>query len=101
MKPYGSFGNIEGTFDEYTGLIYDGAFSEHMVSRERKGLTGENIDENEAKEIAKNFAGVSDEKIENKGLSENGNIPVYNFDIKMDERSNKEYLYFSKGWSFS
>lgn len=35
----GAFGNIEGAFSEYTGLIYDGAFSEHMVSAEKKGLT--------------------------------------------------------------
>lgn len=80
----GSFGNIEGAFDEYTGLIYDGAFSEHIVSAEKKGLTGENIDEEKAKQIAKEFAGAED--IEAKGLSENGDIPVYNFDVKVRKR---------------
>ena len=59
-----NFGNIESTFDEYTGLIYDGAFSEHMVSRERKGLTGENIDEENAKKIVKEFTGANEENIE-------------------------------------
>lgn len=94
---HGSFGNIEGTFDEYTGLIYDGAFSEHMVSRERKGLTGENVDENKAKEIIKEFTGANDDKIESKGLSENGNIPVYNFEIKMEENNTKSIAISQKG----
>ena len=93
----GSFGNIEGTFDEYTGLIYDGAFSEHMVSRERKGLTGENIDENKAKEIVKEFTGASEDKIEAKGLAENGNIPVFNFEIKMDNDQIKSIAVAQKG----
>lgn len=52
-----SFDTIEGTFDDYTGLIYDGAFSEHMTSRERKGLTGDEIGEDQAREIAKRFIG--------------------------------------------
>lgn len=93
----GSFGNIETTFDEYTGLIYDGAFSEHMVSFERKGLTGEDIDENRAKEIAKEFTGASDEKIESKGFSENGNIPSYNFEVKMDDKNKKGIGISQKG----
>ena len=50
-----SFKNIEENFQEYAGLIYDGAFSEHMTSTERKGLTGENIDEEQAKQKAKDF----------------------------------------------
>lgn len=80
-----SFGNIENTFHDYAGLIYDGAFSEHMISPERRGLTGENIDENKAREIAKNFTGASDENISSNGLMENGNIPLFNFIIKQDD----------------
>lgn len=90
------FGNIESAFDEYTGLIYDGAFSEHMVSFERKGLTGENIEESKAKEIVKNFTGASEEKIKSNGLSENGNIPVYSFEIETDN-GNKNISVSQKG----
>ena len=79
-----SFGNIETTFHDYAGLIYDGAFSEHMTSPERKGLTGDNIDENKAKEIAKYFTGANDESISSNGLMENGNIPQFNFIINQD-----------------
>ena len=81
-----SFDTIEGTFHDYTGLIYDGAFSEHMTSRERKGLTGEDIDEEKAKEIVKQFVGEDKVKeITGNGLSENGNIPSYNFYIKLND----------------
>lgn len=82
-----AFGNIEATFDDYTGLIYDGAFSEHMTSPERKGLTGEDIDENKAKEIVKEFTGASEDKISSNGLSENGNIASYNFIVNENENS--------------
>lgn len=93
----GSFENIEGTFSEYTGLIYDGAFSEHMISPERKGLTGENIDEEKAKKIVKEFTGAKDDEIEAKGLSENGNIPSYNFEIKMEKDNTKSLSISQKG----
>lgn len=79
-----SFSNLEEDFHEYSGLIYDGAFSEHMTSPERKGLTGEDIDEQKAKELASNFIGANDiEEITSNGLSENGNIPSYSFSAKM------------------
>lgn len=92
-----SLGNIESTFDEYTGLIYDGAFSEHLTSIERKGLTGENIDEEAAKQIIKEFTGISEENIESKGLSENGNIPSFNFEIKMNDDNKKSISISQKG----
>ncbi len=82
-----SFGNIEATFDDFTGLIYDGAFSEHMTSPERKGLTGENIDENKAKEIVKEFTEADESDISSNGISENGNIPSYNFIVKTNDNS--------------
>jgi len=47
-----SFSNLEENFHEYAGLIYDGAFSEHLTGRDKKGLTGENITEEQAKQKA-------------------------------------------------
>lgn len=93
----GSFANIEGAFSEYTGLIYDGAFSEHMVSSEKKGLTGENIDEEKAKKIVMDYTGVNEDKIEAKGLSENGSIASYNFEVKMNEKDKKSIAISQKG----
>ena len=84
-----SFKNIEENFQQYAGLIYDGAFSEHMTSPERVGLTGENIEEEQAKQKAKEFIGEEKiEEITSNGLIENGNIAVYDFYIKLKE--NKE-----------
>lgn len=79
-----SFSGLEENFHEYAGLIYDGAFSEHLTSPERKGLTGDDIDEEKAKEIATSFFGQDRiEEITSNGLSENGNIPSYDFYIKI------------------
>ena len=49
-----SFDNLEETFHEYSGLIYDGAFSEHITKEEKVGLTGENIDEENIQNISTN-----------------------------------------------
>ena len=77
-----SFSNLEENFHEYSGLIYDGAFSEHLISNEPKGLTGEDIDEDKAKQVAEEFIGKNNIKeISNLGLSENATIPVYDFSV--------------------
>ena len=77
-----SFSNLEENFHEYAGLIYDGAFSEHLTSNEPKGLTGEDIDENRAKEKVEEFIGKENIKeISSLGFSENATIPVYDFSI--------------------
>ena len=77
-----SFSNLEENFHEYAGLIYDGAFSEHLTSNEAKGLTGEDIDENRAKEKVEEFIGKEKIKeINTLGFSENATIPVYDFSI--------------------
>ena len=76
------FGSIEENFKEYDGLIYDGAYSEHITSKEKKGLTGEDINEEKAKEIAESFIGKDNIKeTQNSGLSENGTIKSYSFEI--------------------
>lgn len=94
-----SFGNLEENFHEYSGLIYDGAFSEHMTNPERKGLTGDNIDEERAHEIAKGYFGEDKiEEIITNGLSENGNIPSYDLYVKIkNEDSNANISISQKG----
>ena len=52
-----SFSNLEENFHEYSGLIYDGAFSEHLTSEEKKGITGEDIEEEQAKKKSEEFIG--------------------------------------------
>ena len=86
-----SFSNLEENFHEYAGLIYDGAFSEHLTSVDKKGLTGENISEEEAKKIASEFIG-NDKigEINSSGLLENNTIPAYDFNIKLKNDKDKD-----------
>lgn len=77
-----SFSNLEENFHEYSGLIYDGAFSEHLTNNEKKGLTGNDIEEERAKQIAEDFVGKDKIKeTSNLGFSENATIPAYDFSI--------------------
>ena len=81
-----TFDVVEENFHEFTGLIYDGAFSEHLTSAEKKGLTGDEIDEESAKLKAEEFIGKDKIKsTENNGYVENGDIPVYRFEMTMDD----------------
>ena len=80
-----SFDNLEQTFHEYSGLIYDGAFSEHITKAEKVGLTGENIDEETAKNKAKELFDQNNIKeITSYGKSE-GDINSYNFGITFND----------------
>lgn len=79
-----SFSSLEENFHEYSGLIYDGAFSDHMTSAEKKGLTGDDIDENRARDIAKDFFGRDNvEEITSITFSENADIPSFDMNIKL------------------
>ena len=93
-----SFSNLEENFHEYAGLIYDGAFSEHMTNPEQKGLTGEDINAEQAKQKVIEFIGEENIKeITENGLSENGNIPSYQyFVIKNDEDQTGISIAFSQ-----
>lgn len=93
-----SFSNLEENFHEYSGLIYDGAFSEHMTSGNKKGLTGDEIDEDFAKKIAEDFIGKDKIKeLSNLGLSENADISAYDFSIKTNEDNNINISVSKKG----
>ena len=81
-----TFEVVEENFHEFTGLIYDGAFSEHITSSEKRGLTGDEIDEERAKQIAEEFIGKDKIKnTQNNGYVENGDIPVYRFEMTTNE----------------
>jgi len=81
-----TFDVVEQNFHEYTGLIYDGAFSEHIISSDKKGLTGDEIDEETAKQKAEEFVGKDKIKnTQNNGFVENGDIPVYRFEMTTND----------------
>lgn len=93
-----SFSNLEENFHEYTGLIYDGAFSEHLTGVEKKGLTGDDISEEQAKEKIENFIGKeSIKETDSLGYSENATIPVYDFSVNTNDEKNINISISKKG----
>ncbi len=92
------FSNLEENFHEYSGLIYDGAFSEHLTNEGKKGLVGEEINEEKATSIVKEFIGENRiEELSSLGLSQNANIPSFNFSIKTKEDNNINIAISQKG----
>ena len=53
-----SFGNMEDKFNNYPSMIYDGPFSDNVIEGRPKGLEGEDISLDAAKEKAKKFVGA-------------------------------------------
>ena len=93
-----SFGNLEENFHEYSGLIYDGAFSEHLTGVEKKGLVGDDIDEETAKSKITEFIGEKNIKeLNSLGYIENADIPVYEFSIKNQNDENINISISKKG----
>ena len=93
-----SFGNITKSFEEYAGLIYDGAYSEHINEGAKKALTGEELTEDQAKEKVKLYLGEDKvQEITSNGLIENGQIPAYDFTVKLNgEEENYAYISITK-----
>lgn len=92
------FGSIEENLKEYDGLIYDGAYSEHITGSSKKGLTGKEIDEEKAKQIAESFAGKDNIKeLNSLGLAENGNIKCYTIEIITNDDNNITMAISQKG----
>lgn len=82
-------GSMEDNFHEYEGLIYDGAYSEHITSPDKKGLTGDKISEEDAKNKVDEFVGKDKvEEITSYGISENASIPVFTFSLKSKKQEN-------------
>lgn len=88
------FASVDGSFDDYEGLIYDGAYSDYVSKQDKLGLTGEQITKEEADSKIKKIFG---EKIETEYIGEiKGDIESYNFNIK-DEKENFEVQISKKG----
>lgn len=91
-----AFSSIDSTFDEYEGLIYDGAYSEHLNRNEKRGLVGNEITEEEAKVKIKDYIPEEIESITSKGFIENADIQVYAFEVKVKDREDKFYIEITK-----
>lgn len=76
--PKEQFENIDKTFQDTPKLIYDGPFSDHLVTAEPRGLSGDEINSEQAKEKVKNFFGADKIK-EIKDMARNDTGPIKTF----------------------
>ena len=80
-----SFVDIDNNFNEFEGLIYDGAFSEHIELQDKKGLPEMEVTEDVAEEEVKKILKDKIKTINRKGKITQGDIPVYQFEITDNE----------------
>lgn len=95
------FSNIDANFTQYEGLIYDGAYSDHVNKADKVGLTGDEISEEEAYQKVRDFfGGERIEKINLNQFLENANIPCYDFSVKLKNQQNECNIEIAKkgGW---
>lgn len=88
--------SISKTFQDYAGLIYDGAFSEHILDVKPQMLTGKVISKEEAEAKLKEI--YKEEEIEY--ISYVGEvlnkIQLYNFKIKLKGEETEKSIYLTK-----
>ena len=91
------FSNIDSNLNEYEGLIYDGAYSDHINKIEKLGLTGEDINEETAKIKVKDFFGEENiVNIDTNGFLEEADIPSYDFSVSLKDQPQKYSITISK-----
>lgn len=94
------FSSIESNFDDYEGLIYDGAYSDFVTKPEKLGLTGDEIDEETAKsKVEEFFADKEIQEITSNGEVKGNEIDAYSFSLKTN-KIDEIYVDISKkgGW---
>lgn len=78
-----TFDGIDKTFQDYEGLIYDGAFSDHLLETTPKSLSDNIVTVEYAKKYIQNIFGNDNiEYINDRGES-SGKIELYNFEVKL------------------
>ncbi len=84
----GKIQDLDTTFQDYPTLIYDGPFSDHMSTMEARGLTGEDVTIEQARENVKDFLGADRvQNIIDAGKSDGGPINTYSFNVAMKNDS--------------
>lgn len=84
---------IGKTFTEYEGIIYDGAFSNHILTAKPEFLNGNILLSDEAKNLVKEELNI--ESIEFKSEQE-GRLPLYVFETKLSGFDTLKTLYVTK-----
>jgi germination protein YpeB len=84
-KPGDTMKKLQGVgavFQNYPTLIYDGPFSDHMTSTQAKGITGNNLNSEQAKDKVRKFLGANKiADIKDAGKNDQGPIKTYSFTV--------------------
>lgn len=75
--------SIAKSFQEYEGLIYDGAFSDHLLDRNPKYLSNNEVTKEDAKNYIITLFGAEDIEYINEKEDTQEKISLYNFDVKL------------------
>ena len=95
------FSSLESNFDDYAGLIYDGAYSDYVKQTEKLGLTGDDIDEETAKSKVQGFfenQGIKE--ITSNGIINGDDIESYSFTLKTEQNEDISVEVSKKGGWF-
>lgn len=76
------FENVDKTFKDIPKLIYDGPYSDHLVTMEPRGVTGETLNSEQAKEnIKKIFGADKIDKITDLAKNDTSPIKTYTYTV--------------------
>jgi len=94
--PSQQFENIDKTFQDYPTLIYDGPFSDHLVTAQPRGLTGNEITIEEAKQKVIEFFGEDKvNAVENGEAVNTDPIKTYTFKVTFKGVPDEQYATIS------
>lgn len=83
-SPVKQLASISSTFQDYPTLIYDGPFSDHMTSAEAKGLTGSNLNSEQAKKNLTAFIGADRvQSVTDTGKNDSGTLKTYSYTVTL------------------
>ena len=92
-KEVSNVNRIGKTFTEYEGIIYDGAFSNHVLTREPEFLTGENLNVEEVENILKTKLDI---KTIEYMYEQDSLIPLFVFKIVTLDSNVEKIVYVTK-----
>ena len=88
-----SANKIGKTFTEYEGIIYDGAFSEHVLSMKPSLLSEKEISSDECEDKLMKLFDIENITLINE---QNGKLPLYVFEIKLKNENEIKTVYVTK-----
>ena len=88
-----SVNSIGKTFTEYEGIIYDGAFSNHILTLNPAYLSDKELTNEEVQKILKEKLDIN--VIEYKG-EQDGKIALYDYEVKLNNCENVKTIYVTK-----